>query len=797
MSETVADPLAGLRVVDLSAEIAGPYCTKLLADAGADVVKLEPPGGDPLRRWTASGAAIPAGEDGALFQFLNASKRSAVADLATAAGRELVAAVAATADIVVESFAPGALAALGLDFDALAARNPVLSLVSITPWGRSGPWADRPATEFTLQAATGSIAYRGLWDRVPVAAGGRLGEWLAGSYAAVGALAAWRSARNTGRGHHVDLSVFEAMLNGMTIYHDLNGQWHKTPLVRAIEIPSIEPARDGWVGFCAITSQQWKDFCLLIGRPEVGDDPRYLHGPNRMEDLEFMREIIHGWTRQHTVAEIIELATRLRIPAGPIGNGQTLPHVDHFAARGVFVTAPGGFLCPRPPYQFEKTRLRAFGWSPRLGEHGAAVERELTAPRAAQARPRGGAALPLAGLRVVDLTTFWAGPFAACHLAALGADVVKVESIQRPDGMRFAGAMPTDPVWEWSAVFAGANLGKRDVTLNLAAPEGTDLLMRLLADADLVIDNYSVRVLENFGLTWDRVRAASPRIIMLRMPAFGLDGPWRDRPGFGQTVEQISGLGWITGYEDLPLVPRGVCDPLAGLHAVIAVLFALEHRRRTGEGQLVELPLVETALNVAAEQVIEHSAYGALLMRGANRGPAAAPQGVYRCAGEGEYIAIAVATDAHWQGLRTAMGDPGWAREPALATAAGRRAAHDAIDAELDCWLATRAADAAAELLAAAGVPASVLINAHFVMPNPQLDYRRFFHVLRHPVTGETRYPGLPMAFSGLERSLHRRPPPTLGQHNDEILGGELGLSSAELDDLRARKIIGSRPVFM
>jgi crotonobetainyl-CoA:carnitine CoA-transferase CaiB-like acyl-CoA transferase len=230
---------------------------------------------------------------------------------------------------------------------------------------------------------------------------------------------------------------------------------------------------------------------------------------------------------------------------------------------------------------------------------------------------------------------------------------------------------------------------------------------------------------------------------------------------------------------------------------VLAALLALEHRRRTGEGQLVEVPLIETALNVAADQVIEYSAYGTLAQRQGNRGPGAAPQGVYRCAEPGEYVAIAVATDTQWAALRTAMGDPEWAREPVLATADGRRAAHDTIDARIEHWLSTQGRDAAAQRLADAGVPAHGVINAHFVTPNPQLEHRRFFQVLQHPVTGATRYPGLPIAFSGLDRQLHRRPPPTLGQHNAEVLGAELGLSAEEIADLRARQIIGERPVFM
>jgi crotonobetainyl-CoA:carnitine CoA-transferase CaiB-like acyl-CoA transferase len=399
-------------------------------------------------------------------------------------------------------------------------------------------------------------------------------------------------------------------------------------------------------------------------------------------------------------------------------------------------------------------------------------------------------------LRVIDLTAMWAGPFAASYLADMGADVIKVESIQRPDGMRLATTVGRDPLWEWAFVFAGANPGKRDVTLNLTTEEGVNLLKRLMQTADVVMEAFAVRVLEQFGLSWELLRALNPRAIMVRMPSFGLDGPWRDRTGWAMTMEQVSGMAWLTGYDDQPLVVRGVCDPVGGMTAVFALLLALEERQRTGQGQLVEVPLVEGALNLAAEQVIEYSAYGKLLMRSGNRGPYAAPQGVYRCAEKDEYIALAVATGAQWNAL-CALVAPEWADDPQLATVEGRRSAHDMIDARLEKWLARFGRDSAVDQLIEAGVPAHAVVNAHYAWRNPQLEHRRFFQVMQHPVTGLTRYPGLPIAFSALDRHLHRSPPPTLGQHNDEILGGELGLSAEELADLRARKIIGERPSFM
>ena len=776
-----ARPLDGLRVVECATGIAGAYAAKLWNDAGAEVVKVEPPGGDPLRRWTASGHD-PGGEDGALFRFLNASKRSVVADLASAEGRDLLLALAARADLVVESPAVGSEESVGLA--ALQAREPALSLVSITPWGLDGPWAERPATEFTLQAWCGATAYRGLPERGPVAAGGRIGEWAAGTYAALGGLAAWLAARRTGCGQHVDVSTFEVMVSAMTTYFDLRAQFFQDgPLPISIETPSIEPAKDGWVGLCTYTGQQWKDFCLMIGRPEIADDQRYFEGYERMQQLPFIQGVMHAWTREHTVDEIVELATALRLPVAPIGDGRNVLEQDHFVAREVFQESPHGFKAPRVPYRLQSSEPRPLGRAPDLDEHGAELRAE--------------AAGPPPPARIIDLSAFWAGPVLVEALAALGADVIKVESIQRPDGMRFAGAVRNEVLWEWAHVFHGANTGKRAITLDLNSDDGRALLRRLVEGADALVENFSVRVMDHFGLSWETLHAWNPGLVMLRMPAWGLEGPWRDRTGFAANVEQASGLAWITGYTDMPLIVRGACDPVGGMHAAFGLLLALEERRRTGEGQLVECPLVEPALNLAAEQVIEWTAYGELLERQENRGPVAAPQGVYRCLGDDAWVAIAVASDTDWAGLRQAFGDPEWTRDPALAHEAGRRAAHDALDAALSTWCASRKPEEVVDGLLAAGVPAAHVVNAQELVPQPQLEARRFFQTLEHPVTGPTRYPGLPMRFSGFDPQVRRTPAPTLGQHNDEVLGGELGLSEEELERLRAAKVIGNRPAWL
>ena len=368
----------------------------------------------------------------------------------------------------------------------------------------------------------------------------------------------------------------------------------------------------------------------------------------------------------------------------------------------------------------------------------------------------------------------------------LGAEVIKVESIQRPDGIRFVNAKPGPPVWEASSIFQGVNTGKRAITLRLDREEGRRALRTLALRADVLIENYSARVLEQFDLGWETLSAWNPRLVLVRMPAWGLDGPWRDRTGFAMNIEQACGIAWRGGYPDLPIIAN-ICDPVGGLHAVIGLFAALEHRRHTGRGQLVEVPLVEPGLNIAAEQVIEYSAYGVLLGSEGNRGPDAAPQGVYACRdGSG--------SRSRWRATRNGARSGGCCPRlrsrgprPPRAARRDRRLARARVRAPR-----RRRLD---EQLLAAGVPAQVLANAHLVMPHPQLEHRAYFQTLEHPHTGRARYPGLP--FVGLADGHPRRPPPTLGQHNREVLAGELGIADEELARWEREGIIGTQPAWL
>jgi len=788
--------LEGVRVLEFATDIAGPYCTKLLADAGADIVKVEPPDGDPLRRWGS----------GALFEFLNTSKRSVSDDPA-----ELVA--AATVVVTDRRIDPG----------SLWATNPSLVVVSITPFGCDGPWADRPSTEFTLQAACGSTGSRGLPEQPPLSAGGRIGEWVTGTYAAIGAIAAYREALRCGSGEHVDVAMLDCMAVTMASYPSVWASFAGWPpqrgTGRTIEVPSIEPTKDGYVVVTTNSAQQFQDFLVMIGRPDLLADPDLPKAVKRFARREEFSSVVQRYTSQRTTAELLEKASLLRIPAGPLLDGSTMPEFEQFVARSVFAPSPSGrFVQPRVPYRVSGTAPRPFSSAPGIGEHNGTIEWPVSPPAGSatsgsatsgsatsgsttSGSTRSGDAasdpswrLPLDGVRIIDCTAWWAGPAATNVLAGLGADVIKVESVTRPDQMRFASVRPPteDRWWEWGPLFHAVNVGKRAVTLDLARPEGVEVFERLVATSDVLVENYTPRVMEQFGLGWERVHEVNPDLVMVRMPAFGLDGPWRDRTGFAQTMECLTGMAWLTGFADgPPVLVRGACDPLAGMHAVVATVLALIERDRSGGGRLVETVMVESVLNAAAEQVAEYGATGTVLRRDGNRGPRSAPQGVYPCAGEDRWLAVAVVTDAQWRALASVLGDPPWTDDDDLGHDQGRRRSHDIIDREIAAWTSGRDADELAALLTAAGVPAATVVAPRDIIANPQLRARRLFEVERHPVTGEHEIPMLPFRFSHVERWL-RAPAPTLGQHNDEVLAG-LGMDADGIDGLRRSGIVGER----
>ncbi|MGO8769545.1 CoA transferase, partial [Mycobacterium sp.] len=664
-------------------------------------------------------------------------------------------------------------------------------VVSVTPFGTTGPYVDEriAANEFILQALSGSIAGRGWPGDEPVQAGGRLGEWLAGTFAAAVAAAATRHALRSGRGEVIDVSTYEAMAIAMGGLSAMSASVLGADSLlhqRSLELPSIVPTADGMVGFCTITAQQFQDFLVMIDRADLVDDAELASFDGRLARREEFLGMVTQWAEARTTQEIVDLAVAFRIPVAPIGTPATLPEVDHFVQRGVFVESEPGTLQPRVPYRSDAMMTRPPWRPPELGADNGRVNWP-----ARPARPSARAdALPLSDIRVADFTAFWAGPVATQLLGALGADVIKVEGVRRPDGMRFsAGRPPTwDQWWEWGPVFLCSNNNKRGISAELSTDAGRSIALDLIATSDLVIENFSPRVMGNFCLEWDAVRAANPRSVMVRMPAFGLDGPWRDRVGFAQTMEQATGMAWMTGHADgPPVIPRGVCDPIAGLHAAFAAIAALVIRDRDGAGMHVESTMVESALNVAAEMVLEYSRNGIEMRRAGNRGPGATPQGVYACRGDDEWVALAALGDAARASLAKLIG------QPPLAAAQWRERA-DELDKLVSGWAAGYSVAEAVDALRVGGVAAAPVTPAAALLRDPQLLARGFWEKVDHPVAGSFLCTGMPFVFAGRPRRWIRRAPPLYGQHTDEVLTGVLGYAEKDLVQLRESGAISARP---
>lgn len=427
--------------------------------------------------------------------------------------------------------------------------------------------------------------------------------------------------------------------------------------------------------------------------------------------------------------------------------------------------------------------------------------------------------LPLQDIRVLDLTMVWAGPYATRQLADFGAEVIKIESIQRtdirgvvspppldpehprrgiyPDGLGFyPGARYGERPYNRHSQFHKQNRNKLGITLDLTQPRGRELCRALGKLSDVLVENYTPRVMAQFGLDWPSLRALNPSLVMLSMPGWGSTGPYANYTAYGTSVEPGAGHSALMGYPgDQPMKSgEAYGDPTAGITGAVAVLTALWHRRRTGQGQYLDLSQHEASTSLIGEHILAYSMNQRQQPRLGNRHPAWAPHNAYACAGEDRWVTIAVRHEADWAALRRVMGDPAWAQDPRYQSAAGRKADEDALDTQIAAWTRTRPAAEIAETLQAAGVPAASALDARELFEDAQLNARGFFEPVDFPEETEPwPLPGVPYKLTATPGAI-RRAGPDLGEHNDYILGELLGLSAQERAELTAAKVIGTEP---
>jgi crotonobetainyl-CoA:carnitine CoA-transferase CaiB-like acyl-CoA transferase len=408
--------------------------------------------------------------------------------------------------------------------------------------------------------------------------------------------------------------------------------------------------------------------------------------------------------------------------------------------------------------------------------------------------------LPLDGIRVLDLTRAYAGTTATLYLADLGAEVIKVEAAGRPDiptrQINFAENDPGDVPWERAAYFHRLNNGKLDITLDLTKPAGIDLFKRLVVECDVVAENYLPTTMEKFGLQYDVLREINPKLIMVSMSGFGATKPRRHWASYYPGMEAMSGMTSISGYEDGQLMNShtGYGDWLLGSAGTAALLIALHHRNRTGQGQYIDVSGCEAALVHLGEAVIDHALNGRAWKPQGNRHSSMAPHDTYRCADEDTWVAIAVRDEEDWQAFCSVLGDPEWSTEARFENPVSRHEHQDELRPLIQAWSETLDHHEAARQLLVAGVPAAPVLNPKEILFDPQLRHRGYFEVIEHPVVGRRIYPRQITAICSRMPRDPRTPAPLLGQDNRAVLGSLLGLKDAELEALSEEGIIGEVP---
>lgn len=780
----VPGPLSGLRVVECAGWL-GVLAGRLLADGGAEVVRIVPPSGDPL-------ASEPPffGHGGPSVQeaWYHAGKSTLALDLRSADGRAAFLRLVSSADILVEDWSP-AEAPFGPA--ELEQANLGLTRVSVTPMGLDGPLAGWRVNDLVANAMCGSASVTGNASTPPLTGYGNQAYHTVGLYAAVCALAAHRAARATGRFQHVDLSAHEAMVSCteqvLMEWFFPDGVWKTSIAPRQGSLHwsgayEVYTAADGH-GVMVTASLKLAEVLVpwLIeegAAQELADREKYPNVVAMVRNLPYVMKVLREWVARRNGEELFFEAQRRHQPFGVVWNiEEALTKSPQIPARGFLreQEVPGFGRVPFPGRLF---RTSADGPHPAPGRRVARVDWEPRAPRA----PRGDIppSRPLEGVRIMDFTHVLAGPFGTRVLADLGADVIKVGTAARGGGAN----TPDHPYYVcW-------NRNKRSVTINMAHEDGRRVARLLAAKSDIIIENFSAGVLRRWGLDRDSLAATHPGVSVISMGGMGQDGPWKDFVTYAPTIHALTGLTYLTNPPGEHTLGYGfsLTDHLSGLAAALAALEALEYRERTGSGLSVDLSQYELGLGIMAPALLDYLANGTNPEPVGNRHPfgAWAPHGIYRCSGDDRWVAIAVRGDAQWAALSEIIGRPGLRTDPRFVTHDARLVNADALDLIIEAWTAGMDRYEAARRCQAAGIAAGPVQDAaDLTGRDEQLAAREFFGTTTAEGGAEYGVDRFPARFNGV-RPPEYRGVRQLGADTFDVVTELLGLSDAEVAELLA-----------
>ena len=801
--------LSSYRVLDLS-DRKGMFCGYVLAHLGAEVIAIEPPGGSSARLAPPFRGDTGRADDGLWWQAYARGKSSCVLDLATGPGRERFLELAADADFVIESFSRPDARALGVDYETLAATNPGLIVVSISPFGRTGPKADWPATDLTVWAASGAHVLAGDSDRAPVRTSVPQSFLHAGADAAVAALIALQERHRSGLGQHVDISAQQSSAqaalaanlgapnnSGLTVQRVAGG------LAGTFPVQLTWPCADGYVAITMLFGEAftepnrrllaWVHEGGACTREEVDTDWGLELAAMMREEaspepyLDLCRKI-GNFTVTRTQEELFEEGLRRGIYIAPAFDIAGLLRERQLHARdfwaeidlgpGRAVRVPGAFS------KLSKSALAIPGPAP-------APDDWTVAPRkraGARKPPSSERSLPLAGLKVVDFMWVIAGPLSTRVLADYGATVIKVESSVRVDPARGSPAFRDgEPGVETGVPFSSFNAGKMSVTIDPSNPVGREVILDLARWADIVTESFSPKAMKQWGLDYPALAEVNPSLIMLSSCLMGQSGPRAQVPGYGNMAAALAGFYDLTGWPDRsPAGPYlAYTDGVSPRFMLASLLGALEHRRRTGEGQYIDLSQAEAAIHLLAPAILDHELNGRVWHRMGNRDLEFCPHGVYPARGEDRWVAVACQSDAAWDALCRVIGRDDLRSDPALATAAGRFGREDELDRALTEWTRVRGESEIEAALTEAGVAAHAVQNSQECADDPQLGHRRHFVAMPHSETGEMVVENTRSVLSHTPSRVARAGP-TLGEHNVHVLQEILGYDDERMADVFA-----------
>jgi len=810
--------LDDLKVLEFADMVSGPYCGKLLADLGADVIKVEPPAGDPSRECGPFPPTGPHPERSALFLYNNTSKRGITLDLNLPSGQEVMGRLLQWADVLIDNHPPAVLEGVGLGWEALHEINPRLVYTSITPYGRTGPRANAKGDELTIfhGAGLGNLLPTRSVDlnRAPVKMGGYPVGYHGGITAALATLAAILARKHTGRGQLVDISLQEVILT--LIRTNVAGcRYYHTPWCRVPERPPVlgrMKASDGYLVVGAIESYHFRAFLELMGDKEWAKDPRWESRTYRARHTIDIAEEIDAWISTQRKQDVYHRGAKKGIPMGPVNSAADLVKDDQYRARGYFLELEhpeaGRHIYAGWPYQMSASPARASRPAPLLGEHNEEISRTvLRHPEVDSALPReapsagrrkrgsGERSLPLAGIRVADFSWVYVAPYSTMILAALGAEVIKVEGHTRPDLTRRGFIYSfVDPYMEevppnQGVTYNSLNMSKKSLTLDLSTPEGCSLAKRLALISDVVVENLRVGALERMGLSYKELRRLKPSIIMMSCSSRGQDGPEKYYAGYATIHQAVGGGVYVNGYPDEgPSTSSADVDLMNGTATAFAVLAALHHRDKTGEGQLIDYSQCEGVTSLLGEMLLGYDLNGEIPERAGNFHPRFAPHNVYQCWGVDHWLALEVHSDEEFATLARVIGQPELAQDPRFATMEARKQNEAELDKIIEAWTRPRDRDWVFDEMLEAGLAVAPSRNWRDLYSDPHLQARQAFVTIHNPECGERDLVGLPWKMS--ETQMDLRCAPMLGEHNDYVLRDLLGLTQDEIGALRQKGII-------